>query len=47
MKSLTENQKTFITGWESIEHDEDTDISDINEAIYSLIVSSSITKTEI
>ena len=47
IKSLTENQKTFITGWESIEHDEDTDISDINEAIYSLIVSSSITKTEI
>lgn len=47
MQNLTKNQKQFISGWEAIEHDEETDISDINESIYELIASSSITKSEI
>ena len=47
MTSFTESQKKFISGWELIEHNEDTDISSINEDIYNLVVNTRITKKEI
>ena len=47
MTSFTESQKKFISGWELIEHNKDTDISSINEDIYNLVVNTRITKKEI